>query len=68
MWLGSGIAVPVVQASSYSSDLAPIMGTPICPGYGSKKRKKKKNEVMKPGEKSMQLKTSSSYQFSKNGN
>ena len=32
-WLGSGIAVALVQAGSNSSDLTPSLGTSICLGY-----------------------------------
>ena len=41
MWLGSGVAVAVAQAGSYSSDLTPSLGTPICHRYSPKKDKKK---------------------------
>ena len=45
--LGSGIAVAVVWASSYSSDSTPSLGTSICcrcnPKKKEKKKKKKKN-------------------------
>ena len=34
MWLRSGIAVAVVQANSYSSDLPPSPGTSVCLGCG----------------------------------
>ena len=37
MWLGSGIAVAVVKASGYSSDLTPSLGTSICQGCSPKK-------------------------------
>ena len=40
MWLGSGVAVAVVQAGSCSSDLTPSLGTSVCCGYGPKKTKK----------------------------
>ena len=39
MWLGSHIAVAVAQASDYSSDLTPSLGTSMCGGCGPKKRK-----------------------------
>ena len=42
MWLGSGIAVAVVRASSSSSDLTPSQGNFICCTCGRKKEKKKK--------------------------
>ena len=38
---GSGIAVAVASASSCSSDLIPSLGTSICRGCGSKKKKTK---------------------------
>ena len=37
-WLGSCIAVAVVQTGSYSSDLTPDLGTSICHGCGPKKQ------------------------------
>ena len=43
--LGSGVAVAVMQASSYRFDLIPSLGTSICCGYSPKKTKKKKKEV-----------------------
>ena len=49
MWLRSGIAVAVVQAGSYSSDLTPSLGTSLCLGCGPKKQKIKiKNEIKYP--------------------
>ena len=39
MWLGSGIAVTVVQASSCSSVLTHSLGTSICHKGGPKKKK-----------------------------
>ena len=42
IWLGSGIAVAVVQASSYSSYSTPNVGTFICRGCGSKDTHTKK--------------------------
>ena len=44
MWLGSRVAVAVVQAgvSSYSSNLTPSLRTSICHRYDPKKKKKKK--------------------------
>ena len=47
MRLGSGIAVAVVQASSYSSDVTPCLGTSICQGCGPKKTKIKKINILK---------------------
>ena len=40
--LGSSIAVVVMQASSYSSDLTPSLGTSVCHKCSPKKTKKKK--------------------------
>ena len=45
--LGSGIAVPVAEAGSYSSNLTPSLGTSICRGCGPKKQKKKKTKNKK---------------------
>ena len=39
MWLGSGVAVDVSQASGYSSDLAPNLGNSICRECHLKKKK-----------------------------
>ena len=39
--LGSGIAVAVVQAASYSSNSTPSLGTSICREYSPKMTKKK---------------------------
>ena len=45
MWLGSGVAVAVAQASgSYSSNLIPSLGTSIYGMCGPKKTKKEKKE------------------------
>ena len=41
MWLGSGVAVAVVKAGSYSSDSTPSLGTSICCECGPKKTKNK---------------------------
>ena len=50
MWLRSHVAVPVVQASSCSSDLTPKLGISIYCGCGTKKKqkKRKKAEVQSP--------------------
>ena len=53
MWLGSGVAVAVVWAGSYSSDSTPSLGTSICRGCSPKKTKKKKKE--KPNKKTTPL-------------
>ena len=42
MQLGSGVAVAVMWANSYSSVLTPNLGTSICCGCGPKKEQKKK--------------------------
>ena len=42
MRLRSDVAVPVAQASGYSSDLTLSLGTSICHRCGPKKSKKKK--------------------------
>ena len=52
MWLGSGVAEAVVQASSYSSDWTPI-GNFHMP-WGSSHRKDKKDEKKKKKEKRKQ--------------
>ena len=44
MWLGSGVAVAMAVAGSYSSDSSPNLGTSICCIYGPKKQKKKKKK------------------------
>ena len=44
MWLESGVAVPVVQASGCSSISAPSLGTSICHGCGCKNQKEGKEE------------------------
>ena len=41
MWLGSRVAVAVVQAGGYSSDLTPSLGISICRGSGPRNGKKK---------------------------
>ena len=47
MWLGSGIAMAVAQASSYSSDSTPSLGTSICCTNSPKKKKKRIWEIIK---------------------
>ena len=37
VWLGSSVAVAVAEASGYSSDLTPNLGTSICCEWGPKK-------------------------------
>ena len=39
LWLGSGVAVAVMQAGSCSSSSTPSLGTSIYYGYGPKKTK-----------------------------
>ena len=46
-WLGSGIAVAVVQASNCSSDWTPRLGTSISHRYGLKKQQQKKKQKTK---------------------
>ena len=41
-WLGSGVAVAVMQAGSCSSHSTPSLGTSVCHGCGPKKQRKKK--------------------------
>ena len=43
-WLGSGVAMAVMKASSYSSNSTPSLGTSICRGCGPKKTKDKKKK------------------------
>ena len=50
MQLGSGIAVALVKAGSYSSDWTPGLGTSICHVHGPKKQKKKKEKKKKESE------------------
>ena len=47
-WLRSWVAVAVIWAGGYSSNLTPNLGTSICHGCGTKnqKKKKKKEEAM----------------------
>ena len=47
MQLGSGVAVALAQAGSYSSDLTPNPGTFTCCKCGPKKPKKKKKNPQK---------------------
>ena len=47
MWLRSHIAVAVVQASGYSPDSTPSLGTSIRHKCGPKKTKKKKKKKKK---------------------
>ena len=50
MWLGSGVAMAVVQGDRCSSDWTPSLGTSICRGYSPKKQKtKNKNKKKKQG-------------------
>ena len=46
MRLGSGVAVAVVHASSYSSNYNPSLGTSICHGCSPKKKQRKKKIVL----------------------
>ena len=45
MWLGSSVAVAVVQAGSCSSNSTPSLGTSICCGCGSKNKQTKTNKI-----------------------
>ena len=47
MRLGSGVAVAVVKAGGYSSDLTPSLRTSIGRGSGTRKGKKTKNKKIK---------------------
>ena len=47
MWLGSGIAVAVVQASSCGSGWTPSLGTSMCRRCGPRKGKKTKKKKTK---------------------
>ena len=44
MWFRSCVAVDVAQASSYSSDMTPSLGTSICHRCGPKKQNKKQTK------------------------
>ena len=48
MWLGSGVAVAVAVANSYSSNLTPSLGISICYWCGPKKTKKKRKKKENP--------------------
>ena len=48
-WLGSCVAVAVVQAGSYSSDSTPDLGNSVCCKYGPEKEKEKKKRKEKRG-------------------
>ena len=46
MRLGSGVAVALALAGSYSSDLTPSLGISVCHGCGPKKKdKRQKNKL-----------------------
>ena len=47
MWLRSGVAVAMMWAGNYSSDLTPSLGTSIRRGWGSKKKGKKRDLNLK---------------------
>ena len=47
-WLGSGVAVAVVQAGSCSSDWTPSLGNSLCHGCGPEKTKSKKKKSNTP--------------------
>ena len=44
MWLGSRVAVAVVQAGSCSSDSTTSLGISICYKYGPKKKKEERKK------------------------
>ena len=50
-WLGSDVAVAVVEAHSYSSNWTPSLGTSTCLGCSPKKQKKKKKKKKNKKEK-----------------
>jgi len=45
MWLGSGVAVAVVEARGYSSDSTPTLGTSCCECSPKKTKKKKRKNI-----------------------
>ena len=47
MQLRSGVAVPVAQANSHSSDSTPSLGTSICPPKKAKKKRREKKRKEK---------------------
>ena len=51
MWLGSCVAVAVVQAGNYSLDSTPSLGTSICCGCGPEKHTNKQvSKVVQRGQ------------------
>ena len=50
MWLGSGVAVAVVQAGSCRSNSTPNLGTAICLGCSLKRKRKKRSKMQEGGE------------------
>ncbi len=50
-WLGSRVAVALVQAGGYSSDLTLSRGTSICHGSGPRKGKKTTKQNIQPSSK-----------------
>ena len=46
-WLGSGVAVAVVQASSCGSNWSSSLETSICPGFSPKKQKSANHRILK---------------------
>ena len=48
MWLGSCAAMTVLQASGYSPNLTPSLGTSICCTCGPKKTKNNDNKLWVP--------------------
>ena len=55
-WLGSRVAVTLVQAGGYSSDSIPSLGTYICLGSGLRKWQKDKNKQTNKQTKNKQTK------------
>ena len=50
-WFRSYVAVAIAQASSYSSDLTPSLGTSICHRCGPKKTNQQKKYILLKGTK-----------------
>ena len=55
MWLRSGVAVAVAEASGCSSDSTPGLGTSICHGCGPKKKIKTKIKLKNKSRRLCQL-------------
>ena len=63
MWLGSGVALAVAEASSFGSDWTPSLGTSLCQGCGPKKTKKKKKKKKKERKKKKKKQTKNPLDF-----